>query len=101
MEYIKQFKNMITTEQIEDWMMDNGEDHLQEGPLQTNSSLQKEFVEKVKSNTKIINQLIKEEIIDDVNEIYFSDLTISNDEKLDRLILSEYVDFLNSKNISI
>ena len=98
--FTKPTKPKYTVKQLDDWMMDNGEDVLQDGPFKLSNEDMIEFAERVKANKKIVKAMLKSgEVIEDEDEIDWDHLTVSGEEKEYRLILKEFVDFLNEKDI--
>lgn len=92
---------MITKEMLEDWMMDNGEDVLIDGPFNLNESQMEEFVEITKNNPKIVKHLIKDGFIDDISEIEWDVLGVGSTDKSSKLILKEFVTFLNKEGLTL
>ncbi len=93
---------MITIEQLEGWMVDNGEDVLIDGPFYLNDRQMGEFLDIVKSDKKIIKHLIKDGFIDDENDtIEFEDLGVGSTDKSSSLILKRFVEFLNKEGMNL
>jgi hypothetical protein len=95
---------MIRVGDLQEWMYDNRVDVLKDGPFDIDDNKEVEFVERIKSNKKLIKELIKEGFIDNKDELEFNNFSVSNDSIVDKLILTEFVDWLNqlqSEGISV
>lgn len=92
---------MITKELLEDWMIDNGEDVVVDGPFNLSESQMDEFVEIVKNDPKIVKHLIKEEVIDAAHEIDFDNCAVGSTDKSSKLILKQFVIFLNKEGLTL
>lgn len=89
---------MITKYQLYNWMTDNGEDVLVDGPFILTDSQRSEFLEIVKSDKKIIKHLIKEGCIDFKEDVdNFDNLSVGSYDKSSVMILNRFVNFLNKE----
>jgi hypothetical protein len=90
---------MITKEMLDDWMMENGEDVMFDGPFDLTREDMDEYSEQVRKNSKIVKTLIDEGEINDPSEIDFNDLQ-GDYSSVHDLCLEEFAIFLNNKGFS-
>lgn len=91
---------MITVEQLEDWMMEEGEDVLVDGPFNLTTEQEIKFVNIIKTSNKIIKALIKDGYLYEDDDIEFGDLGVGSTDKSSKLILKKFAKFLNEENIT-
>jgi hypothetical protein len=77
---------MIRVADLQEWMYDNRVDVLKDGPFDIDDNKEVEFVERIKSNKKLIKELIKEGFIDNKDELTL-EFSVSSDSIVDKLIL--------------
>lgn len=85
----------ITKDDLLDWMSDNGEDVIIDGPFDFTNEQIELFLSKINSNKKLLKRLVKDGVIYDDEKIDDIGLcSVGNDDKSCDMILDVFVDFL-------
>lgn len=92
----------ITKRDLEDWMTDNGEDVICDGPFQQCITGEQEelFLNKINSNKKLLKLLAKEGAIDKGDEITWDQCSVGSTDDSCEIILDMFVEFLEEIGIT-
>lgn len=95
-------EKLITKSELQDWMSDNDEDALLDGPFWLSGEQNYRFLLKVNSDKKFLKACVKDGMIDEGEEIPNVEgyLNVSNDDKISKMTLNLFVEFLAEEGIT-